>query len=91
MVCVSLPFPQRVFWTIYPQCAAFARLRGAGALPGVPPDGRATDGAQKTLPTQPIMPKRRTVPCDVSSLALWQCEAAYDRLGCPAAFASTNL
>ena len=26
------------------------------------------------------MPKRRTVPCDVSSLALWQCEAAYDRL-----------
>ena len=54
------------FWTIYPQCAAFARLRGAGALPGVPPDGRATDGAQKTLPTQPIMPKRRTVPCDVS-------------------------
>ena len=47
--------------------------------------------ARKTLPTQPIMPKRRTVPCDVSSLALWQCEAAYDRLGCPAAFASTNL
>ena len=74
-----------------PQCAAFARIRGAGALPGVPPDGRASDGAQNAAHAAHHALKRRTVPCDVSSLALWQCEAAYDRLGCPAAFASTNL
>ena len=44
-------FSERVFGRyVPPQCAAFARIRGAGALPGVPLDGR------KTLPTQPIMP-----------------------------------
>ena len=58
---------------------------------GGPPDGRASDGAQNAAHAAHHALKRRTVPCDVSSLALWQCEAAYDRLGCPAAFASTNL
>ena len=63
--------------------------RGSGrrGAPGVP--GWTHNGAQKARPRSPCPNGARSPATSVPWR--WQFEAAYDRLGCPAAFASTNL
>ena len=76
------------FWTIYPQCAAFARLRGAGALPGVPSDGRATEAAQNAAHAAHHALKRRTVP---SQLLYKKKSRGSVKVGIPFAFSKPSF